>query len=154
MMSEQTGIGTNLVCQVGLVVKDIEKSAAAYSDVFGLPMPNLIVTDTYDKAQTTYRGQPSEARAKLAFFNMGQVQIELIEPDAETSVWKDILDEKGEGFHHLAFFVKGTDQVVTYLEGKGGVLVQQGHYTGGMYSYVDMTPQLGLILELLENFNE
>ncbi|HNT73845.1 MAG TPA: VOC family protein [Anaerolineae bacterium] len=153
-MSEQTGIGTNLICQVGLVVKDIEKSAAAYSDVFGLPKPTVSVTDGYEKAHTTYRGQPSEARAKLAFFDMGQVQVELIEPIGEPSTWKEALDEKGEGFHHLAFFVKGTDQVVAYLEGKGGVLVQQGHYTGGMYSYVDMTPQLGLVLELLENFAE
>lgn len=151
-MSEQTGIGTNLICQVGLVVKDIEKSAAAYSDIFGLPQPNVTVTDRYEEAQTTYRGQPSEARAKLAFFDMGQVQIELIEPIGEPSTWKEALDEKGEGFHHLAFFVKGTDQVVAYLEGKGGALVQQGRYTGGMYSYVDMTPQLGLVLELLENF--
>jgi len=53
-MSEQTGIGTNLICQVGLVVKDIEKSAAAYSDVFGLPKPTVSVTDGYEKAHTTY----------------------------------------------------------------------------------------------------
>jgi hypothetical protein len=31
--------------------------------------------------------------------------------------------------------------------------VQQGQYTGGMYSYLDATPSLGLVLELLENFN-
>ncbi len=152
-MNEQTGIGTNLICQVGLVVKDIEKSAAAYSDVFGLPKPTVSITDGYEKAHTTYRGHPSEARAKLAFFDMGQVQVELIEPIGEPSTWKEALDEKGEGFHHLAFLVKGTDQVVAYLESKGGALVQQGHYTGGMYSYVDMTPQLGIVLELLENFN-
>jgi methylmalonyl-CoA/ethylmalonyl-CoA epimerase len=60
--------------------------------------------------------------------------------------------EKGEGIHHIAFFVKDSDKVVAYLEGKGGELVQQGHYTGGMYSYVDTTPQLHLVLELLENF--
>ncbi|MBN2003371.1 MAG: VOC family protein [Anaerolineae bacterium] len=150
-MTEQTGIGTNVVCQVGLVVKDIEKSAAAYSAVFGMPVPNIVVTDDYDKAQTVYRGKPTEARAKLAFFDMGQVQVELIEPIGEPSTWKEALDAKGEGFHHLAFFVKGTDQVVAYLEGKGGALVQQGHYTGGMYSYVDM-PALHIVLELLENF--
>ena len=151
-MTEQTGIGTNLVCQIGLVVKDIEKSAAAYCDVLGLPKPNIIVTDGYDKAQTVYRGQPSEARAKLAFFDMGQVQIELIEPDGKPSTWQEVLDEKGEGVHHIAFFVKDSNKVVTYLESKGGKLVQQGHYTGGMYSYVDTTPQLHLVLELLENF--
>ncbi|HQE93233.1 MAG TPA: VOC family protein [Anaerolineae bacterium] len=151
-MSEQTGIGTNIVCQIGLVVKDIEKSAAAYCDILGLPHPAITVTDEYDKAQTVYRGQPSEARAKLAFFDMGQVQLELIEPDGKPSTWQEALDEKGEGVHHIAFFVKDSDKVVAYLEGKGAKLVQQGRYTGGMYSYVDAIPQLHLVLELLENF--
>ncbi len=151
-MTEQTGIGTNLVCQIGLVVKDIEKSVAAYCDILGLPKPNIIVTDGYEKAKTVYRGQPTEATAKLAFFDMGQVQLELIEPDGKPSTWQEVLDEKGEGIHHIAFFVKDSDKVVAYLEGKGAHLVQQGHYTGGMYSYVDATPQLHLVLELLENF--
>ena len=41
-----------------------------------------IVTDGYDVALTEYNGQPSNATAKLAFFNVGDnVTIELIEPD-------------------------------------------------------------------------
>ena len=152
-MTQQNGIGTNLVCQIGLVVRNIEKSVAAYCDVLGLPKPDIITTAGRDEAQTVYRGQPTDARAKLAFFDMGQVQIELIEPDGQPSTWQEVLDEKGEGVHHIAFHIKGTDNVVAYLEGKGAELVQQGKYTGGMYSYVDTTPQLGVILELLENFD-
>ncbi len=49
--------------------------------------------------------------------------------------------------------VQGTDKVVAFLEGKGINVVQQGHYTGGMYTYVDSAPSLGVILELLENFD-
>jgi len=151
-MAEKTGIGTNIVCQIGLVVKDIEKSKKAYADVFGLPEPDVMETNP-ETGKPVYRGERTWAKAKLAFFDMGQVQIELIEPVGEPSTWKEALDAQGEGFHHIAFMVKGTDDVVAYLEGKGGTLVQQGHYTGGMYSYVDM-PSLHLVLELLENFNE
>jgi methylmalonyl-CoA/ethylmalonyl-CoA epimerase len=150
-MSEN-GIGTHIVTQVGLVVKDIEHSIDMFCDVFGLPRPNVIVTDEYELSKTQYHGQPSLARAKLAFFDFGQVQLELIEPGPEPSTWKEVLDEKGEGIHHIAFQIKGTDKVVAYLEGKGIPLVQQGHYTGGMYSYMDGSQKLGLILELLENF--
>ncbi len=148
----ESNIGTNIITQIGLVVKDIEKSIEAYSSILGLPKPQVILTDGYEQAQTVYRGKPSYARAKLAFFDMGQVQIELIEPVGEPSTWKEALDAKGEGVHHIAFQVKGTDQVVAYLESKGVPLVQQGRYTGGMYSYLDATSQLGLVLELLENF--
>jgi methylmalonyl-CoA/ethylmalonyl-CoA epimerase len=148
-----TGLGTHTVCQIGLIVQDIEKSAQAYSEVFGLPKPDVIITDTVDVAKTAYRGASTTARAKLAFFDMGQVSLELIEPIGGPSTWKEFLDEKGEGVHHIAFRIKGTEQVVAYLEGKGIDIVQQGYYTGGMYTYVDSTSVLGVVLELLENFD-
>jgi catechol 2,3-dioxygenase-like lactoylglutathione lyase family enzyme len=148
------GLGTSIVCQIGLVVRDIERSAEAYSQVFGLPKPNVIITDEYEVAKTTYRGQPTRAQAKLAFFNMGQVALELIEPIGSPSTWQEFLDENGEGVHHIAFRVKGTDEVVAFLAGQGIQVVQQGHYTGGMYTYLDSTSALGVALELLENLTE
>jgi methylmalonyl-CoA/ethylmalonyl-CoA epimerase len=51
-----TGLGTHMVCQIGLIVQDIEKSAQAYSEIFGLPKPDVRITDTVDVAKTAYRG--------------------------------------------------------------------------------------------------
>jgi catechol 2,3-dioxygenase-like lactoylglutathione lyase family enzyme len=138
---------------VGLVVRDIEKSAQAYSRVFGLPEPPVIITDKHDIAKTMYKGEPSDAQAKLAFFQMGQVSLELIEPVGGPSTWQEFLDEKGEGVHHIAFEIQGTDDVVAFLEGEGIPIVQQGVYPGGMYTYVDSSSALGVILELLENYD-
>ncbi|NLG98990.1 MAG: VOC family protein [Chloroflexi bacterium] len=147
------GIGNNTVVQVGLIVRDIEEKLDAYCRIFGLETrPQVTITDPVEQTGMVYRGESSPARAKLAFINMGQVQIELIEPDGNPSTWQEFLDQHGEGVHHLAFFVKGTDQVVAYLDSHGIPLVQQGHYTGGMYTYLDSAPQLGVMLELLENF--
>jgi hypothetical protein len=56
--------------------------------------------------------------------------------------------------HHIAFVVNDTEQVVKGLAEKDMPMVQQGHYTGGMYTYVDAVEKLGLTLELLENFNK
>jgi methylmalonyl-CoA/ethylmalonyl-CoA epimerase len=151
-MGEQ-GLGTNIVCQVGLIVRDVERSAEAYSQVFGLPKPDVSITDPVDVAKTAYRGEATSARAKLAFFPMGQVSLELIEPIGGPSTWQEFLDKHGEGVHHIAFIIKDTNKVVAYLEGKGIEVVQQGYYTGGMYTYMDSAPALGAVLELLENFD-
>jgi 4-hydroxyphenylpyruvate dioxygenase-like putative hemolysin len=83
---------------------------------------------------------------------MGQVSLELIEPIGGPSTWREFLDQRGEGVHHIAFVVRDTDEVVELLEGKGVGVIQQGDYTGGRYTYVDSAPTLGVILELLENF--
>jgi methylmalonyl-CoA/ethylmalonyl-CoA epimerase len=150
---ENKGLGTNVICQVGLIVRDIERSAEAYSRILGLPKPSVIVTDPAEIAHTRFRGQPTGAQAKLAFFDMGQASLELIEPIGGPSTWREFLDEKGEGVHHIAFVVKGTDQVVQHLAGHDVEVIQQGDYTGGRYTYVDSSAALGVILELLENFS-
>ena len=146
------GVGTNVICQVGLIVRDIERSIAVYSRVFGMPEPEVIVTDGPEIAHTRFKGEPTDARAKLAFFQMGQVSLELIEPIGGPSTWREFLDEKGEGVHHIAFFVKDTDEAVRFLDGEDISVVQQGDYTGGRYTYLDSASALGVALELLENF--
>jgi len=147
-------LGNRVITQVGIMVKNIEQSIDIYSRIFGIEKPPIIITDDYELAHTIYNGQPSRAKAKLAFFNMGQVQIELIEPIGEPSTWKDHLDSRGESVHHLAFVVPDTDKALTFLSDQGIAVEQQGDYAGGRYTYVNSVPQLGVALELLENFGD
>jgi hypothetical protein len=149
-MSNQ-GLGTTTVMQVGIIVKDIEAKARAWADVLGLPIPDIMVTDPVEIAQTEYKGKSTEARAKLAFFDLGQVALELIQPLGSPSTWQDQLDQHGESLHHIAFVIKGMPEKIAYLAVKDMPLVQKGEYTGGRYAYIDGVSKLGLILELLEN---
>ena len=145
-------LGTNVVTQVGMLVNDIEKTSEEYAKFFDIPNPGYIVTDVEEVAQTKYMGQPSKARAKLAFFHVGpNVDIELIEPDHEPSTWRHDLDQKGEGFHHIAFVIQGMKGASQRLIANGMPLLQTGEYTGGRYAYHDANDALKLVLELLEN---
>ena len=149
-MTDQA-LGTTTIVQVGIIVRDIEARARAWADILGLPMPEIQVTDMVDVAQTEYGGSPSPARARLAFFHMGQVDVELIEPIDEPSTWKDQLNQHGDSLHHIAFRIQGMQEKLAYLDSKGVPLIQRGEYTGGRYAYVDGREELGVILELLEN---
>lgn len=144
-------LGNNIITQIGVLVHDIEKVSQAYADFFGIDKPPIVITDTADKAQTQFNGEPSEARAKLAFFNMGSLQLELIEPDEHPSTWRNYLNEHGEGPHHIAFVIEGMKEKVAVLESKGFPLEQKGEYTGGRYAYMNTIPQLKVLVELLEN---
>lgn len=144
-------LGDTIVMQVGIIVQDIEAKARAWSQVLGLPMPAIIVTDPVEQAQTEYRGQPTPARARLAFFRLGQVAVELIEPLGSPSTWRDQLDAHGESVHHIAFAVQGMKERLAYLAANGLPLIQKGEYTGGRYAYVEGAATLGVILELLEH---
>lgn len=144
-------LGTTVVTQIAIVVKDMDKAIEAWSRILGLPksIPHQTNPET---GNIKYRGEPSMASAKLAFYDLGQVSLELIEPDGTPSVWQEVLDEKGYAVHHIAFKIKDTDAVTDFLEENDIPIVQQGQYTGGMYTYVDSEPVLGVMLELLENF--
>lgn len=148
---EKNMLGNNFITQIGILVHDIEKTSQAYADFFGVDKPEWSLTDTVDRAQTEYRNQSTEARARLAFFNMGSLQLELIEPDHNPSTWREYLDEHGEGPHHIAFVINGMKEKVTLMEKNQMPLLQKGEYTGGRYAYMDTFKDLKIILELLEN---
>ena len=147
----ESALGTTTVTQVGIIVRDIEAKARAWSQILGLPMPEIKITDTVDKAQTEYDGERTPARAKLAFFHLGQVDLELIEPIGEPSTWNDQLVGHGPSLHHVAFEVKGMQDRLSELAEHGLPLVQRGDYTGGRYAYVDGQDRVGAVIELLEN---
>jgi methylmalonyl-CoA/ethylmalonyl-CoA epimerase len=144
-------LGNNVITQIGIVVRDIEKSSKEFAEFFGVPVPKWVQTDPLDKAQTVFRGAPSAARAKLAFMRFGSLDIELIEPDTKPSTWREHLDSRGEGVHHIAFVIEGMKEKVAALEAHGFPLQQKGEYTGGRYAYIETARTLKTIVELLEN---
>ena len=145
---------SRVVTQVGIVVRNIEASVEHYSRIFGVEKPPIRFTAEPEKSKMKFVGEPSQGRAKLAFFDMGPVQIELFEPIGGPSTWQHFLETKGEGVHHLAFVTKDTNRLVSSLAQEGIEAVQDGYFEGGMYTYVDSTPELGVMLKLLEFFGQ
>ncbi len=150
-MSEQKGVLENhKIVQVALIVRDIEKSSQDFAKAFGVSVPAWTLTGPLEETHAVYRGEPTGARAKLAFFDIGEgVQLELIEPDGQPSIWQEYLDQHGEGVHHIAFHVKDMARQVAAFEANDMPEVQRGDFTGGCYSYIDSTAQLKVLLELL-----
>jgi methylmalonyl-CoA/ethylmalonyl-CoA epimerase len=144
-------LDSTTVVQIGLIVKDVEKTAASFAEVFDIPKPEIVPIADDSFANTIYRGKPSKAKGKAAFFDLGPVQMELIEPVGAPSTWEEFLRTHGEGVHHIAFKTKVMDTARKFLANKGMETIQQGGWEGGNYTYVDSTKSLGTILELLHD---
>ncbi|MEP6985757.1 MAG: VOC family protein, partial [Chloroflexota bacterium] len=71
------------------------------------------------------------------------------------SVWRNILDEKGDSVHHIAFQVD-TPRAADHFAKHGIAIAQQGLYGDrrGIYTYMDSASKLGIIIELLESFKD
>jgi methylmalonyl-CoA/ethylmalonyl-CoA epimerase len=149
-MSKST-LGTTTVTQVAIVTKNIEAKARAWAELLGVPVPDIQETGAEAETQIRYEGRGTPARAKLAFFKLGQVSLELIEPIGRPSTWGDQLDQHGDSLHHIAFNVEGMGETLVMLAEKGIPLVQRGEFKNGRYAYVDGIAELGATLELLEH---
>ncbi len=141
--------GDRKVAQVAVVVKDIESAKVSYAALFGAPVPPTIVTDPGLSVNMTYRGKPSDAKAKLAFIELPNTQFELIEPIGEDSAWYEGLAKAGNGFHHVAYWVEDMKAAHDELAEQGIVMIQRGDMGEGQYAYFD-APEHGIVIELLE----
>lgn len=149
-------IDTNILTQVGFIVRDIETTKKKFAEFFGVPVPPHFDGGKFEVTGTVVDGKPApDANCWMAFFDVGDhTQIELIQPNGVKSTWQDFLDEHGEGIHHIAFNVKGMDEKILTLENAGIHCVQRGKYGGGNgeYAYMDAHKDLKCLLELLENY--
>ena len=143
------------VMQICFVTHDAEKSARWFSDLTGKPMPKEGKAADPDEAQAVYHGQPARVGCTIRMFAFGNIDVEFLEPGPEKSAWRDLLEEKGPGCHHIAFRTRNLTRRHEYLEGKGHKLLQRGEFDGshGRYAYYDTVKDLGVMIELLE-FNK
>lgn len=149
-------IGTNLVTQVGFIVKDVEETKRRWAEFLGMDIPETQPIGDYAVTGTQFQGAPApNAYCRMAFFDVGpNLQLELIQPNEEPSTWRNYLDEKGEGIHHVAFQIEDSKIAVANAEAAGLKLVQRGVYGDGSgeYNYLD-APDLKCVIELLEGYN-
>jgi hypothetical protein len=141
---------------IGIVVRNIEQVREHWVKFLGLAKaPDIMIATGDAKNPTEYRGHPSTAQAKLAFLTLDNLQVELIEPIGDTpSHWREFLEKKGEGVHHIAFEVRGMGEA--YLEKYAEVgypAAQHGGWATGEYGYMDTAAALGVTVELIENYN-
>jgi len=151
----ETILGTKSPCQIGMIVKDIEVSKQKVAAFYGIDTPPTVGGGDFAITKTRYMGQPApDANCKMAFFEMGNIQLELIEPNEFKSTWRDHLEMVGEGMHHLGFIVDDIFKRMEMMKEAGYKLTQFGYYGdgNGAYAYYDCTEELKCYVELLCSF--
>ncbi|MGL4362902.1 MAG: VOC family protein [Cellulosilyticaceae bacterium] len=145
-------ISNNIVVQIAILVNDIETTMANWCNFLGVKNYGYKLTDAPEVSGILFKGQSTPARAKLGFVKLGQVTLEIIEPDHNASIWREYLDTHGEGFHHIAFKVDELDLTIAKFTSQNMPLLQTASYGSGQYAYMDTSDSLKLIVELLNDF--
>jgi len=83
---------------IGIAVTSLEKAIPFYEKALGLKCEHI--------------EEVASQKVKTAFFAVGEVHIELLEPTVPDSPVGKFLEKNGSGVHHIAF---GTDDVPNQL---------------------------------------
>ncbi len=101
---------------LGIAVHSIEKARVFYEEVLGL------ICDRVEEV--------SSQKVRVAFFKIGEVAIELLEPTDPESPIAGFLKKNGEGLHHVGYLSEDIQQQLERAEQKGCRLIHKTPISG------------------------
>lgn len=130
--------------QIAIAVKDLESVAESYWNILGIGPWAIYEWEAPTVYDRKYRGKSTTAREKIALAEVGNVELELVQPIDGDSIYQDWLDEHGEGLHHLKFLVEDVDKTAAILAEEGFPSIQSGRFGPeggkGAYNYIEIEP--------------
>lgn len=134
--------------QVGIIVRDLQKSMENYWNNFGIGPWTIFHYPSSELRDMTYRGKAGRFSFQIARGTVGAMEVELIEPLEGESTWADFLKEHGEGVHHIAWYkVDNMAETIQSMEKAGFLCLTSARTYRAHFAYFDTTKLLGTILE-------
>ena len=104
MSSVKLDTGGLAITQVAAVVRDLRSSLEAYHKALGWGPWNVYEHKPPMLHSTELHGKPTEFTMLGAECHAGPIVFELLQPLEGPSIYKEWLDEHGEGLHHVAVY--------------------------------------------------
>jgi len=136
------------VQQIGVVVEDMDRAIAHYARFGWGPFQ---VHEFENKGVTCF-GVTTDCRMKIAFYNSGPVEIELIQVLEGDTPHTRFLEQRGEGIQHLRFEIDGLQDILKKLAPLDIKPIFNHTYReiGIDFAYLDTDVDGGVIMELIE----
>jgi 4-hydroxyphenylpyruvate dioxygenase-like putative hemolysin len=116
---------------IGHVVSDRDATMASWTKLFGVEWGRIVESGSL----------------KMATGKLGSVDVELLQPTDDKSLWAEFLKAHGEGLHHVCCRVGDVDEAASKLQAEGGNVMIS---IPGAMAYVDIGGPGSVILELLK----
>jgi methylmalonyl-CoA/ethylmalonyl-CoA epimerase len=122
---------------LGIAVRSLDETIPVYEKALGL--------------RCEHREEVPAQKVRTAFFDVGGVHLELLEPTSPESPIAKFLADRGEGIHHIAF---RTDQITDQLAQAAGAGVRLIHEkpfegaAGKLVAFLHPKSTHGVLVEL------
>jgi methylmalonyl-CoA/ethylmalonyl-CoA epimerase len=127
------------VNHVGIAVRSIEAQRPFYENTLGAVFEGVEVVP--------------DQKVRVAFFRVGDVRLELLEPTDPASTVAKFLDKRGEGLHHIAFTVADIEGRIAELKRDGVRMIDEAPRPGAHHmriAFLHPGSTSGVLTELCE----
>ena len=138
--------------QIAWLTRDLEKSMQAWIDVLRVgPWRVFRFTDkTVKNLKVGGRLVEEPFEFRIAISNVGNTEIELIQPVRGPMIYEEYIQRRGEGLHHIKEKVPDDQmaKVVKDYESRGVEITQTGQFFADFHFYLNTEPKLDFVYEL------
>ena len=122
-----------------LAVRDLQRARDFYEGTLGAVLEGV-------------EEVPSQ-KVRVAFFRVGDVRLELLEPTEPASTVAAFLEKRGEGLHHVAFTVERIEDRIAELKQAGVRMIDDAPRPGAHHmriAFLHPKSTSGVLTELCE----
>ena len=138
---------------VSIIVRDLEATLREYVERGGVGPWAIYTYAAPDLQNMKVRGKPTSYSMRLALAWVGGILWELIQPLEGPSIYREFLDTRGEGVHHVGR-VQQTDmplrEALAAFEQRGIPQLMEGSYKGTDFAYVATDGPFKIAMEFVQ----
>ncbi len=137
--------------QIGIVVRDLEHTTRLLGSLFSIGPFRFTEWPNRPDSKYFYRGKEEHIKIRQAFAQVGPLELELIQPiEGERNAYREFLEQKGGGIHHILFEVDDMDQAVRSLSEDRVEVLQAGTgiRPGTRWALLNTQELVGFLVEL------
>jgi catechol 2,3-dioxygenase-like lactoylglutathione lyase family enzyme len=137
------------VAQIGIVVANVAEAVDRYRHLLGIDdwFVNYVDTES-GVGRATMRDQETDLKVKIASAHLGGVELELIEPQDDTSIYAEFLHTRGPGVHHVMFDAPDDGRLADRLSADNFEVLIEGELQQSRFHVFDTEHDLGLAIEV------
>ncbi len=125
---------------LGVAVGSLDEAVAYYENVLGLTCQG--------------REEVQSQNVRTAFFAVGDVHIELLEPTSEDSPIAKFLAKNGPGIHHIAFATDDITGQLAHAKDQGARLIHEVPFAGAadkLVAFLHPKSTFGVLTEFCQS---
>ena len=130
---------TEKINHIGIAVHSLDASIPFYRDQLGM---------TFEGTE-----EVPDQKVRVAFLQVGESRIELLEATSEDSPVAKFIEKKGEGIHHIAYEVDDVEKAIAGMKHSGARMIDETPRKGAhnsLIAFVHPKASGGVLTELCQ----